>query len=80
MPDVTQTHEFTVNGVPIEMNDPSPTATTILEEAKKKGAMPRGPENYGLRADGKDYKGDNEVNIVEHPTLITVLTGRAPVA
>lgn len=80
MTDVTQTHEFTVNGVPIEMNDPSPTATTILEKAKAKGAIPREPKDYGIRTDGEDYKGDARVNVVEHPTLITVLTGPAPVS
>lgn len=75
MTDVTQTHEFTVNGVSIKMDDPSPTATTILEEAKAKGAIPRDPKNYGLRADGKDYAGDAQVNVIEHPTIITVPTG-----
>ena len=80
MTETPQTHEFMVNGEPFETSNESLTATEILEEAKRRGAIPRDPGNYNLRADGTTYSGDEQVNVIEHPTIITVPTGGTPAA
>ena len=76
MTETTQTHEFMVNGESFETNDDTLTATTILEDAKQRGAIARDPGNYVLKDGDQTYSGDDRVNVAEHPSLITAPTGR----
>ena len=71
-----------VNGIYIEVDtiDQKLTAYQILKLAKEKGVIPRDPKDYILQGDKGKYKGDDEVDLREDRTFITVLDRPTPVA
>lgn len=80
MPETQTGRGFEVNGQVFETDRDTLTATTILEDAKKKGMIPREPGDYVLHGDKGDYRGNEEVNLNEDSVFITIPTGATPVA
>ena len=80
MPQTQATHEFKVNGEAFQTEHDTLTATTILEDAKRKGVIPREPSNYVLHGDKGDYGGNDEVRLDQDNAFITIPTGATPVA
>ena len=71
---------FKVNGVEIYTDHESLLAKEILELAKEKGAIPGKPEEYILKGDKGEYKGDDRVNLKEDNQFITIPDKPTPVA
>ena len=71
---------FKVNGVEIRTDHQSLSAKEILELAKEKGAIPGNPEDYILKGDKGEYKGDDRVNLEEDNLFIAIPDRPTPVA
>ena len=71
---------FKVNGVEIRTDHQSLSAKKILELAKEKGAIPGNPEDYILKGDKGEYKGDDGVNLEEDNLFIAIPDRPTPVA
>lgn len=69
-----------VNGVEIYTDHKSLLAKEILELAKEKGAIPGNPDEYILKGDKGEYKGDDRVNLNEDNLFITIPNKPTPVA
>ena len=69
-----------VNGVEIYTDHESLLAKEILELAKEKGAIPGNPEDYILKGDKGEYKGNDRINLKEDNQFITIPDKPTPVA
>lgn len=72
--------KFKVNGIEIDAPHQKLDAQVILELAKKKGAIPRKPEDYILQGDKGKYKPEDLVNLPEDNLFITIPNQPTPVA
>ena len=73
-------YEFKVNGDQFSTAKPELSALEILTIAKRGGAIPKNPEEYALKGDKGEYRGDDSVNLVEDNVFITVPVGSTPVS
>ena len=73
-------YEFKVNGEQFEAVLPELTAMEILTEAKKGGAIPNNPEEYALKGEKGEYRGNDTVNLVDDNVFITVPVSSTPVS
>ena len=71
---------FKVNGVELRTDHQSLLAKEILQLAKEKGAIPGNPEDYILKGDKGEYKGDDRVNLEEDNLFIAIPDKPTPVA
>ena len=71
---------FKVNGVEIYTDHETLLAKEILALAKEKGAIPGKLEEYILKGDKGEYKGNDRVNLKEDNQFITILDKPTPVA
>ena len=69
-----------VNGEEIYTDHESLLAQEILKLAKEKGAIPGNPEDYILKGDKGEYKGNDRVNLKEDNQFITIPDKSTPVA
>ena len=75
-----KSEEIEVNGFEIEVSERKLTAHQILELAKKKGAMPGDPDGYFLQGDKSKYGQNDEVDLMEDHSFITIPNKPTPVA
>ena len=73
-------YEFKVNGDQFSTANPELSALEILTIAKQGGAIPKNPEEYALKGDKGEYRGNDPVNLVEDNVFITVPVGSTPVS
>ena len=73
-------YKFKVNGEQFETAKPDLTALEILTIAKQGGAIPNNPEEYALKGDKGEYRGNDPVNLMEDDVFITVPVGSTPVS
>ena len=73
-------YEFKVNGDQFSTAKPELTALEILTIAKQGGAIPKNPEEYALKGDKGEYRGNDPVNLIEDNVFITVPVGSTPVS
>ena len=71
---------FKVNGEEIYTDHESLMAKEILALAQEKGAIPGNLEDYILKGDKDEYKGDDRVNLKEDNQIITIPDKPTPVA
>ena len=71
---------FKVNGEEIYTDHESLLAKEILALAKEKGAIPGKPEDYILKGDKGEYKGNDRINLKEDNQFITIPDKPTPVA
>ena len=73
-------YEFKVNGEQFEAGLPELTALEILAIAKQGGAIPNNPDEYALKGEKGEYRGNDTVNLIDDNVFITVPVGRTPVS
>ena len=73
-------YEFKVNGEQFASELPQLTALEILTTAKQGGAIPNNPEEYALKGEKGEYRGNDTVNLVDDNVFITVPVGSTPVS
>ena len=77
---MSNVYAFKVNGVEIHTDHESLLAKEILKLAKEKGAIPGNPEDYILKGDKGEYRGDDRVNLEEDNQFIAIPDKPTPVA
>ena len=73
-------YEFKVNGEQFEVGLPELTALEILAIAKQGGAIPNNPDEYALKGEKGEYRGNDTVNLIDDNVFITVPVGSTPVS
>lgn len=73
-------YEYKVNGIQLVSDRQIVSAAEILEVAREKGAIPGTPDGYILKGTKADYKGNEQVKLVEDDLFITVPSTSTQVA
>ena len=73
-------YEFKVNGEQFATEKPELTALEILTIAKQGGAIPNNPDQYALKGEKAEYRGNQLVNLIEDNVFITVPVGSTPMS
>ena len=80
MTTLNKEYEFKVNGDQFVTERPQLTALEILTIAKQGGAIPNNPEEYVLKGEKGEYRGNDTVSLVDDNVFITVPVGSTPVS
>ena len=71
-------YEFKVNGEQFAADQPKVSALEILTIAKQGNAIPNNPEEYTLKGEKAEYRGDDIVDLTADNVFITVPIGSTP--